>query len=40
MTPEGDPPNVLSIEVEYRVRATNTRQNLVYPFYLREGAPA
>jgi len=25
------------IEVAYRVRATNTHANLVYPFYLREG---
>lgn len=27
----------LMIEINYRVRATNTRFNLVYPFYLREG---
>ena len=40
VTPEGQPPNVLAIEVDYLVRATNTRQNLVYPFYLQEGAPA
>lgn len=40
VTPEGSPPNILSIELDYRVRATNTRQNLVYPFYLEEGAPA
>ena len=25
------------IEIEYRVISTNTRQNLVYPFYLTEG---
>jgi hypothetical protein len=25
------------IEVRYRVRATNTFYNLVYPFYLMEG---
>jgi len=25
------------IEVQYTVRATNTRYNLVYPFYLNEG---
>jgi phage baseplate assembly protein W len=25
------------IEVDFRVRKTNTRSNLVYPFYLREG---
>lgn len=28
----------LIIEIEYRVRATNTRFNLVYPFYLKETA--
>lgn len=30
----------LQIEVGYRVRATNSRHNLVYPFYLAEGVPA
>ena len=30
-------PGVLSIEIDYRVRATNTFYNLVYPFYLLEG---
>jgi phage baseplate assembly protein W len=28
----------VSIDVAYRVRATNSHQNLVYPFYLGEGA--
>ena len=28
--------NLLLIEVSYRVRATNTLHNLVYPFYLQE----
>jgi uncharacterized protein len=28
------------VEVDYRVRATNTFYNLVYPFYLLEGSPA
>jgi uncharacterized protein len=32
--------NLLLIEVSYRVRATNTLQNLVYPFYLQEGTAA
>jgi hypothetical protein len=27
----------LLVEIEYLVRATNAIQNLVYPFYLREG---
>ena len=31
-------PNVLQIEMKYRVRATNTQHNLVYPFYLEEGS--
>ena len=29
----------LSIAIDYRVRATNTFYNLVYPFYLLEGDP-
>lgn len=29
----------LRIEIDYRIRATNTFYNLVYPFYLLEGAP-
>jgi phage baseplate assembly protein W len=40
VTPQGQPTSILSIELSYLVRATNTRQNLVYPFYLQEGAPA
>jgi phage baseplate assembly protein W len=30
----------LLITIDYRVRATNSRFNLVYPFYLREGNDA
>jgi phage baseplate assembly protein W len=30
--------NRIDVEVRYRVRATNTLHNLVYPFYLDEGA--
>jgi phage baseplate assembly protein W len=37
VTPRGDPPVVLEVEMTYRVRATNARANLVYPFYLQEG---
>jgi phage baseplate assembly protein W len=29
----------LLIEIGYRLRATNTQHNLVYPFYLQEGTP-
>jgi len=32
--------NKLLIELNYRVRATNTHHNLVYPFYLQEGSSA
>lgn len=32
--PDEDAPNRLLIGIEYRVRATNSRFNLVYPFYL------
>ncbi len=28
----------LFINIDYRVRATNTKFNLVFPFYLKEGA--
>lgn len=31
--------NQLLIDITYRVRGTNTLQNLVYPFYLLEGTP-
>ena len=29
----------LLIELDYTIRATNARGNLVFPFYLEEGAP-
>jgi phage baseplate assembly protein W len=35
-TPNKNEPNRLDIEIQYRVRATNTGRNLVYPFYLRK----
>ncbi len=31
---DGAEPNRLAIEIDYRVRSTNNRFNLVYPFYL------
>jgi Phage baseplate assembly protein W len=37
---EGELRNRLLVEIDYRVRATNTFYNLVYPFYLLEGEPA
>ncbi len=30
-------PNLLLIEVDYRIRANNALHNLVYPFYINEG---
>jgi uncharacterized protein len=32
-----DEPNKILIRVDYRVRSTNAFQNLVYPFYIKEG---
>ncbi len=37
-TDPGDPA-VLLIQIEYKVRATDSRFNLVYPFYLERGTP-
>ncbi len=34
VTDHEDDPRIMLIEVEYRVRSTNTAHNLVYPFYL------
>ena len=34
-TPSPDAPNKLLINIRYKVRATNSTHNLVYPFYLR-----
>jgi phage baseplate assembly protein W len=28
---------ILEFDIHYRVRATNTQSNLVYPFYLKDG---
>lgn len=33
---EGASPNVLEVQIDYVVRATNTFYNRVYPFYLSE----
>ncbi len=35
-----DSVGIVWIEIDYVVRATNTRSNLVYPFYLREATLA
>ena len=36
-TSDGEP-NLLLIRVDYRVRDTNSMKNLVYPFFITEGA--
>lgn len=35
--PDLSRPGCVRIEIDYRVRSTNTFYNLVYPFYLQEG---
>lgn len=37
--PDHEVDGLLQIHVTYRVMATNSRYNLVYPFYLTEGSP-
>jgi phage baseplate assembly protein W len=34
-----DQPGLLSISIEYTVRSTNSRFNMVYPFYINEATP-
>lgn len=35
-----DDPAVLLVSIDYRVRATDSRSNLVYPFYLQRSSQA
>lgn len=35
--PDDERTNVLLVEIDYRVRRTNSFYNVVYPFYLMEG---
>jgi uncharacterized protein len=37
VSPVPGPQGLLTVTVAYRIRRTNARSNLVYPFYLREG---
>lgn len=37
VTPDEDERTMLTINIEYRVKTSNTRDNLVYPFYLDKG---
>lgn len=34
---DDEDPNKILIEIEYRVRTTNSLSNMVYPFYITEG---
>jgi len=36
-TPDSSTPNKVRIEIEYWVESTNSRDNMVYPFYVQEG---
>lgn len=37
---DADRPNLLRISIDYRIRANNAFNNLVYPFFLQEGGEA
>jgi uncharacterized protein len=37
-TAHTDAPNTLMVEVDYRTRASNAANNIVYPFFLNEGS--
>ena len=37
VAPDEEEGNLLNINIEYMVKTTNTRNNLVYPFYLDKG---
>ena len=39
VTTDTETRNRLAVDVSYRVRATNSLHNLVFPFYLDEGTP-
>ena len=37
VTPDAKEPGMIRIEIDYSVRRTNARSNLVFPFYFHEG---
>lgn len=37
ITPDSNNDGLILIDVKYTVRTTNSRQNLVFPFYINEG---
>ncbi|NQY34216.1 MAG: GPW/gp25 family protein [Alteromonadaceae bacterium] len=34
---DSEEPGMVNVKIEYRIRANNSRQNIVFPFYLKEG---
>lgn len=36
-TPDSANPNKVLIDIEYWIQSTNSRSNVVYPFYMQEG---
>jgi phage baseplate assembly protein W len=38
LSPDGDFEGIVLIEIEYHIRSTNTRSNMVFPFYKQEGS--
>jgi phage baseplate assembly protein W len=36
-TPDSSNPNKVNVDIEYWVQSTNSRSNMVYPFYTQEG---
>ena len=39
VTESEDQEGLLLISIDYTIRSTNSRYNMVYPFYLKEAAP-
>lgn len=37
ITPDSQDNGLVLIEIQYKIRASNARQNLVFPFYIKEG---
>ena len=37
LRPDGDQDGMILIDIDYTIRSTNTRNNMVYPYYFNEG---
>lgn len=37
VSPDSNENNLLNIKIEYKIKSTNTKNNLVYPFYIEAG---